>query len=149
MNQQRILRLAKRQLGLSYPGLAGELGVATRSLEKWVLHGQSGDHREMPLTARKLLARLLVERAQEHIAAGNREAAEPLEALASQSDPAMLRRALRVFDGLQHAADTLAPMRAPPRKPRHFRSPAAKNAWQEREDLAHARHARAKSARHR
>ena len=147
MDQQSILRLAKRELGLSYPRLAGEMGVSARTIEKWAMERASPDHRAMPLIARKLLVRLLAERKREHLTRGDRATAERIDAISAQTDPAVLRESLRAFDSHQRAADAIAPMTAAPDKPRHFRTPAEKNAWDDQEAVRNARRARAKSAR--
>lgn len=149
MKQVSLLRLAKRELGLSYPRLAATMGVSGRTMEKWALDPSSGDHREMPLMARKFLCHLLEEPRRRHLAAGERDAVERIDAIASQADPDRLRESLRAFDSLQRSADALAPMRARRGRPRHFATLAAKNAWEDKEALDHARRARAKSARRR
>ena len=147
MHQQTLLRLTKRELGLSYPRLAEALGVSERTIAKWSLDPASGDHREMPLIARKFLARLLGDRKREHLSKGERTAAERIDAISSRLDPAVMRESLRAFDALQLAADAFAPAKRAAAKPRYFRTLAEKNAWQEREALQNARRSRAKSAR--
>ena len=147
MDQQSLLRLAKRELGIPYPRLAEALGVSERTIAKWSLAAGSGDHRAMPLIARKFLARLLSDRKREHLAAGERAAAERIDAISSRLDPAVMRETLKAFDALQRSADVLAPRGGSARKPRYFRTPAQKNAWEEAEAIRHARRARAKNAR--
>lgn len=149
MKQVSLLRLAKRELGLTYPHLADAMGVSTRTVEKWALDPGSSDHREMPLMARKFLVLLLDEPRRRCVAAGNRDAVERIDAIAAQADPARLREALRIFDSLQRSANALAPMRSRTTRPRHFTTLAEKNAWEEKELLDDARRARAKSARRR
>jgi|GEM_PF-4668070 len=148
MDQVTLLRLAKRELGLSYPGLAVALGVSARAMEKWSLGPASGDRREMPLIARRLVAHLLADAKRRRLEAGDRESAERLDAISAQADPERMRESLRAFDSLQRSADALAPMTAR-RRPPHFRTWAEKFAWEEKELLADARRARAKSARRR
>lgn len=147
MDQQSLLRLAKRELGFSYPQLASAMGVSARTMDKWALVAESGDHRSMPLMARKLLVHLLAERKRRHLAAGDRASTERIDAISAQADPAVLRESLRAFDSLQRSADSIAPMAAEPDKPRYFHSPAEKNAWDEQQALRNARRTRAKSAR--
>ncbi len=147
MKQVSLLRLAKRELGLTYPRLAESLGVSERTVAKWALDPASGDHREMPLMARKLLVLLLDEPRRRNLLAGDRAAVERIDAIAAQADPARLRESLRIFDSLQRSATVLAPMRSRTNRPRHFTTLAEKNAWEEKELLDDARRARAKSAR--
>lgn len=149
MKQVALLRLAKRELGLTYTGLAQSLGVSERTVEKWALDPASRDHREMPLMARKFVCHLLEEPRRRFLAAGDRESVERIDAIAVQADPDRLRESLRVFDSLQRTADALVPMRTRRDRPRHFAAIADKNAWEEREQLHDARRARAKSARRR
>ena len=149
MKQVSVLRLAKRELHMSYPRLARILGVSGRTIEKWALDPASGDHREMPLMARKFLCHLLEEPRRRYLVAGDRESAARLDAIAAQADPDRLAEALRAFDSLQRAAGVLAPMRSRVTRPRHFATPEEKNAWEEKELLDDARRARAKSARRR
>jgi hypothetical protein len=147
MDQQTLLRLIKRELGMSYPRLAAEMGVSERAMEKWSMAATSGDHRAMPLIARKLLVRMLAERKREHLTAGNRSAAETIDAISANADPAILRASLRAFDSLQHSANVIAPMSVSPTRPKHFRTHAEKNAWEEQETLRNARRIRAQNAR--
>ncbi|HEX4944943.1 MAG TPA: hypothetical protein VFV55_11360, partial [Usitatibacteraceae bacterium] len=147
--QVSVLRLAKRELGLSYPRLATTLGVSERTMEKWALDPSSGDHRGMPLMARKFLCHLLEEAKRRHLSAGDRDSAERIDAIAANADPARMRVSLQAFDALQRTANALAPMRARPDRPRFFRTLAEKNSWEDKEILENARRARAKSARRR
>jgi hypothetical protein len=149
MKQVSLLRLVKRELGLSYPRLAATLGVSGRTMQKWALDPSSGDHREMPLMARRFLCHLLEAPRRRHLAAGERDSVERLDAIAAQADPERLQESLRAFDSLQRSADALVPMHSRRGRPRHFATPAAKNAWEEKEALDDARRARAKSARRR
>ncbi|MDH5263126.1 MAG: hypothetical protein OEX21_00105 [Betaproteobacteria bacterium] len=124
--------------------------MSARTMEKWASPPRSGDRREMPLIARKLLVRLLDDRKRERLAAGDRKAAEAIDALAAHIDPARLEWSLRQFDALQGTARRLAvavPVRSG--KPKAFATFAAKNAWQREEEATHARAARAASARSR
>lgn len=56
MKQQDILRLAMRRSGQTRAQLAEALGVARRTLDKWLLPEGSSDFRAMPETAWRLLA---------------------------------------------------------------------------------------------
>ena len=146
MNQQDFLRAAKFQLGLTYPALARELGVSPRTVEKWAMAEGSPDHRPMPLIARRFVLKLLDERKQEKLSAGDRGAAETIDAIGAQVDPERRERSLRTFDGLQRVARRLmgdAPARPKPA----FRNFAERNRWQRAEEIRHARHIRAKAAR--
>jgi transcriptional regulator with XRE-family HTH domain len=148
MDPSTSLRLARRELGLSLPQLAAEMGVSHRTLEKWASPAGSGDRREMPLIARKLLSRLLDDEKRKRLAAGDRRGAETIDAIAAQLDPARLRAALRAFDLFQRAASRLAPLGPlSSRKPRSFANLDDKNAWQRREETRNARRIRAASAR--
>jgi transcriptional regulator with XRE-family HTH domain len=147
MDQSTMLRLAKREMGLSFPQLAGEMGVSGRTLEKWASPLGSADRREMPLIARKLLVRLLDDEKRGRLAAGDRRGAETIDAIAAHLDPARLRAALRDFDSLQRAARKLAPLGPlSTRKPRAFANLEDKNAWQRQEEARNARRIRAASA---
>lgn len=145
MDQATLLRIAKRELGLTYPGLAETLGVSPRTMAKWALGPDSGDRRDMPLIARRFLVHLLDEAKRRHLESGDRAAAERIDALAAQADPARMRESLQSFDALQRAANALVPLTVR-RRPPHFRTWKIKNAWEEKEALADARRARAKSA---
>ena len=147
MKQGHFLQLAKRELGLTYPALANELGVSARAMEKWSIDPASPDHRAMPLIATRFIARLLEERKRAHLAAGNRAAAETIDAMVAQMDPQRLAASLRTFDALQRAARALAV--SPARRKPAFRTFAAKNAWEREEETRHARRARAPAARNR
>jgi transcriptional regulator with XRE-family HTH domain len=131
---------------LSYPGLARELGVSARTVEKWAMTEASPDHRPMPLIARRFILRLLDERKRERLAAGDRTAAEAIEAIGAQVDPERRNRSLRTFDLLQRTAARLMGAHAPRPKPA-FKSFTEKNRWEREEELRHARHVRAKAAR--
>jgi transcriptional regulator with XRE-family HTH domain len=146
MNQQDFLRAAKRELGLSYPGLAEEIGVASRTVEKWAMSETSPDHRPMPLMARRFILRLLDERKRERLAQGDRAAAETIDAIGAQADRERRERSLRTFDTLQRNARRL--MGSHPVRPKpDFRSFSEKNRWEREEEVRHARHIRAKAAR--
>lgn len=56
MKQQDTLRLAMRQSGQTRAQLAAALGVAPRTLDKWLLPDTSRDFRRMPETATRLIA---------------------------------------------------------------------------------------------
>ena len=148
MDQAIFLRLAKRQLGVTFARLADEMGVSSRTMEKWASPPESPDRREMPLIARKFLVRLLDDRKQSLLAAGDRKGAETIDAIAARIEPERLRVLLRAFDSLQRTARRLAPMQARPAgRPRAFASLDEKNAWQREEEAKNARRIRAASAR--
>lgn len=134
MDQQAFLRRATRELGMPYRQLAGELGVSERTVEKWSLRGASADHRAMPLMATRLILRMLDDRKRELIAKGDRAAAEAIDALGAQVDPARLAASLRTFDALQRSSPRIAPMDMARRKPRFFTTFAQKNAWEREEE---------------
>jgi hypothetical protein len=146
MDQQAFLRRARSELGVPYRALAAELGVSERTVEKWSLRGDSSDHRAMPLMAIRLILRLLDDHKRSLLLRGDRAAAEAIDALGAQVDPARLAASLRVFDQLQRSAGRLAPMAAPRRKPRAFATPARKNAWEREEEVRLARGAQAQAA---
>lgn len=135
MDQQTFLRLAKRELGLSYPRLAEEIGVSPRTLEKWALGVGSRDHREMPRIAWKSISRLLEERKRAQILAGDRATAEAIDAIVAHVSPDRLREALRAFVSLQRSANLFVPMSTPRDRPGYFRTQAEKNAWNEQDEL--------------
>jgi transcriptional regulator with XRE-family HTH domain len=56
MKQQDILRQAMAQSGQTRAQLAAAIGVAKRTLDKWLLPDTSRDFRHMPETAYRLLA---------------------------------------------------------------------------------------------
>lgn len=56
MRQQDALRKAMQQSGQTRAQFAGGMGVARRTLDKWLLPESSGDFRLMPETAWRLLA---------------------------------------------------------------------------------------------
>ena len=149
MDQQQFLRRARIELGIPYRRLAQELGVSERTVEKWSLHAQSTDRREMPLMAIRLILRLLDDRKRELLAAGDRAAAETIDALGAQVDPARLTASLRTFDALQRSARRMASISPPRRKPRYFTTLAKKNAWEREEEIRHARRIQAQAARKR
>lgn len=147
MDQSTYVRLAKRELGLSFRQLAGEMGVSCRTLEKWASPAGSGDRREMPLIARKFLVRLLDDEKRRRLAAGDRRGAETIDALAAHLDQLRLRAAMAEFDSLQRTARKLAPLGPlSTRKPRAFANLEDKNDWQRREEARNARRIRAASA---
>jgi hypothetical protein len=57
MKQQALLREAMTQSGQTRIQLAAAIGVAKRTLDKWLLPEASRDFRRMPETALRLLAR--------------------------------------------------------------------------------------------
>ena len=146
MEQQSFLRQASGLLRLPYRRLAEALGVSERAVEKWSLKRSSPDHRAMPLMAIRLTLRMLDDRKRELIAAGDRAAAEAIDALGAQVDPARLADSLRTFDTLQRSARRLAFFDAPRRKPRYFATFAQKNAWERKEETRLARRTQATSA---
>lgn len=146
MDQQAFLRRATRELGMPYRQLAAELGVSERTIEKWSLRLASGDHRGMPLMAIRLILKLLDDRKRELIAQGDRAAAEAIDALGAQVDPARLAVSMRTFDALQRSSRRIAPMDVPRRKPRFFTTFAQKNAWDRKEETRLARRAQAQAA---
>lgn len=56
MKQQDLLRQAMARSGQTRAQLAAGMGVAKRTLDKWLLPETSGDFRRMPETALRLLA---------------------------------------------------------------------------------------------
>jgi transcriptional regulator with XRE-family HTH domain len=146
MDQQAFLRRARSDLGMPYRQLAAELGVSERTIEKWSLREDSADHRAMPLMAIRLILRLLDDRKRELLARGDRAAAEAIDALGVQVDPARLGASMRTFDALQRSFRRMAPMEAPRRKPRWFATPARKNAWERNEETRCARRAQAQAS---
>jgi len=146
MDQQTFLRLAKRELGTTYPKLAEEIGVGARTLEKWTLASRSGDARTMPLIARKFIARLLEDHKRARIMAGDRGSAEVVDALVAQVSADKLHEVLRTFDALQRSANALASMSAPRNKPRFFKAASDKNRWERKEEIRNARRIAQKSA---
>ncbi len=149
MKQQQFLRVAKRELGLTYPALARELGVSARTIEKWAMDRSSPDHRPMPLIATRFIVKLLGERKRELLAAGDRTAAETIDAIAAQVDAEKLAASLRTFDALQRSAHRLGAVAVPRRKPAFFRDFAQKNRWERDEEARNARRIRAQAARRR
>lgn len=148
MKQQEFLRLAKRELGLTYPALAQELGVSARTIEKWAMDPASPDHRPMPLIAKRFIVKLLDERKGHHLKAGDRAAAETIDAIAAQVDPRRLAASLRTFDSLQRSASRLFHPVAR-RKPAFFRDFDEKNRWERQEEARNARRIRAQASRDR
>ncbi len=141
MDQQTFLRLAKRELGVSYPQLAGEIGVSARTMEKWSLTDKSADHRQMPLMARKFIARLLEEKKYAQVLAGDRATAEVVDAIASHVNRDSYHEALLTFDSLQRSANRLVRLRVYHDRPCYFRNWSEKNAWSEEEEIRNARKA--------
>lgn len=142
MNQQSFLRLAKRELGVSYRELAAEIGVSPRTMEKWSLDARSPDHRDMPLIATKFISRLLEDRKRARVLAGDRDTAEAVDAIVSQVDNDRFREVMQTFDTLQRSASTFVPMTVVRDKPRYFKSLLDKNAWSREEELTYARRVR-------
>src|SRR5687767_2442398 len=101
MDQQMFLRIAKRELALSYQELAARIGVSARTIEKWSLARSSSDHRVMPRIAIKFIAHLLEETKRARILRGDRPGAELIDAVVSHVDADKLRESLRTFDALQ------------------------------------------------
>jgi hypothetical protein len=143
VDQQAFLRRASKELGVPYRQLAVELGVSERTIEKWSLREASADHREMPLMAIRLILRLLDDRKRGLIAQGDRAAAEAIDALGAQVDPARLAASMRTFDALQRSSRRIAPMEVARDKPRSFATLAQKNAWERKEETRLARRAQA------
>jgi len=139
MNQQAFLRLAKRELGVTYRELAARLGVSPRSIEKWSLGDGSPDHRAMPLIAWKFVSWLLEDRKRVRLQSGDRRTAEAVDAIVSHVSAEKLRETLATFDALQRSASTFVPMTVARDKPRYFKTAAEKNAWSETEELTNAR----------
>lgn len=146
MDQQDFLRRASSELGMPYRQLAAELGVSERTIEKWSLKSASADHRAMPLMAIRLILRMLDDRKRELIACGDRAAAEAIDGLGAQIDPARRTACMRTFDALQRASRRIAPMERPRRKPRSFATFTQKNAWERKEETRLARRAQAPAA---
>jgi DNA-binding transcriptional regulator YiaG len=59
--QAKTLRAAKETLGVTSAGLAELLGVSEITIGNWLLPHTSNRHREMPLTAKLLLDRILAD----------------------------------------------------------------------------------------
>ena len=59
--QAKLLRDAREQLELTSEQLAEELGVSLPTLRSWLLPADNKAHREMPLTAKLLLERILAD----------------------------------------------------------------------------------------
>lgn len=147
MKQQEFLRVAKRELGLTYPAFARELGISARTIEKWAMDPSSPDHRPMPLMARRFIVKLLDERKRKYLAAGDRSGAETIDAIAAQVDPERLAASLRTFDALQRSARRLGGAVIATRKPAFFRDFTEKNKWERDEEARNARRIRAQTAR--
>ena len=143
MDQQAFLRRARTELAVTYAQLAAELGVSRRTVEKWSLRKASGDRREMPLMAIRLILRMLDDRKRELIGRGDRAAAEAIDALGAQVDPSRLAASMRTFDVLQKSWRRMAPSAVARRKPRSFATLDRKNAWERREETRLARRAQA------
>ncbi|MEO7744204.1 MAG: hypothetical protein ABIR98_14805 [Usitatibacter sp.] len=139
MDQQAFLRRVRQELGLPYRQLAAELGVSARAVEKWSLRASSTDHRAMPLMATRLILRLLDDRKRELLSRGDRAAAETIDALGAQVDPARLAASMRTFDALQRSLQRIAPPFETRRKPRAFATVARKNSWERNEETRRAR----------
>jgi transcriptional regulator with XRE-family HTH domain len=112
MDQQTFLRRARLELGLSYRALAAELGISPRTIEKWATKRSSADHRVMPLIAIRFILRMLDDRKRILIARGDRSAAEVIDAIGAQVDPARLAASLRTFDALQRSARRMEEVRS-------------------------------------
>lgn len=142
MDQQTFLRLAKRELNLSYSALAAKIGVSPRTIEKWSLGNRSPDHREMPLIARKFVSWLLEDTKRVRLLhAGDRRTAETVDAIVSHVSAEKLRDALLTFDSLQRSAATFVPLTVARDKPRYFKTLSDKSAWSQEEELRNARRA--------
>ena len=141
MDQQTFLRLAKRELGVSYPQLAALIGVSPRTLEKWSLSARSPDHRAMPLIATKFISKLLEDLKRTRLMAGDRGTAEAIDALVSHVSIEKSQDALRTFDTLQRSASAFVRLSVARNKPRYFRTLSDKNAWSEKEETDNARRA--------
>ena len=142
MDQQVFLRLAKRELGLSYQELAARIAVSARTIEKWSLARTSPDHRAMPKIAAKFISHLLDDVKRSRVLSGDRTGAEVIDALISHVDPDKLRECLRTFDALQRSAAQLAPLARAHGKPRYFETLQEKNEWERKEELENARRIR-------
>jgi DNA-binding transcriptional regulator YiaG len=59
--QAKLLRDARDKLGMTSEQLAAELGVSLPTLRNWLAPADNKVHREMPLTAKLLLARILAD----------------------------------------------------------------------------------------
>ena len=59
--QAKLLRDARDKLEMTSEQLAAELGVALPTLRNWLAPADNKVHREMPLTAKLLLARILAD----------------------------------------------------------------------------------------
>ena len=139
MKQQTFLRLAKRELGVSYRELAAQLGVSPRTIEKWSLGDGSADHRDMPLIAWNFISWLLEDMKRVRLQAGDRRTAEAVDAIVSHVSAEKLRKTLATFDALQRSASAFVPMTVARDKPRYFKTVAEKNAWSETEERRNAR----------
>lgn len=139
MDQSTFLRLAKRELGFSYPALAVRLGVSPRTMEKWSLNSRSRDYRKMPRMAVRFIAELLESRKRECLAGGDRASAETIDAILAHVSLEKFIVSLTTFDRLQRAADAIAPMVVLPGRPPHFATLAQKNAWDQQVEMFNAR----------
>lgn len=139
MDQSSFLRLAKRELGYTYPALAARLGVSPRTIEKWSLNSQSRDCRKMPQMAVAFIAELLQSRKRDCLARGDRTSAETIDAILAQVRPQEFKESLATFDRLQRAAEAIAPMVVVSGRPAHFVTLAEKNAWDEKVEMVNAR----------
>lgn len=139
MDQSTFLRLAKRELGFSYPALAARLGISPRTMEKWSLNGQSRDYRKMPLIAVKFMSELLEAKKRESLTQGERTSAETIDAILAHVSAEKFKESLDTFDRLQRSADAIAPMVVMPGRPPHFETMAEKNAWDEEVEIFNAR----------
>jgi transcriptional regulator with XRE-family HTH domain len=146
MDQQVFLRLAKRELGLTYARLADELGVSLRTVEKWAASGSSPDHRAMPVMATRFILMMMDQRKRVHLAAGNRQGAETIDAIAAQVDHRRLAESLRIFGALQRSARRFVARAPAARKPPYFRTLDEKNEWQRDQEIRDARHIAAQAA---
>lgn len=60
--QAMLLRKARATLGINSQELADQIGVSLPTLRNWLSPPTSRVHREMPLTAKLLLARILADK---------------------------------------------------------------------------------------
>ena len=65
--QAKLLRDARETLGITSATLADELGVSLPTLRNWMAPADNKVHREMPKTAKLLLARILADKPRKRI----------------------------------------------------------------------------------
>lgn len=143
LNQQRFIRLARRELGLTNESLAETLGVSPRTVTKWLLPSASADFRAMPRMALNFISQLLLSKKASLLAEGRRADAEVIDAILTlPRDGKELLANLEAFDRLQRSA--LFPhWERLPERPFYFERLGDKNEWMRREELMNARKMRA------